>query len=91
MDYYTYIAVFTPLAVVLQMAFLYDTWRLRDRLTSYFQAVVAVVIAYVCAMLWNTAWAALTAAAVGVLTLILGFWLAFGPDPHTDDDTSVHD
>ncbi|PZU02823.1 MAG: hypothetical protein DI630_06830 [Gordonia sp. (in: high G+C Gram-positive bacteria)] len=91
MDYYTYIVTLAPGAVVLQMAFLYDIWRLRDRLTSYFQSVIAVVIAYVCAMLLDTVWASLTAVVVAVLTLILGFWLAFGPDPHTDDDTSVHE
>ncbi|WGJ88231.1 hypothetical protein [Gordonia sp. SMJS1] len=90
-----YLAVTALTAVVAQIAFLHDIWRLRGRVGSYTVSAIAVLITAMCASLLDSVWASVTAFVVGVLTVALGFWLAFGPDPHTDADTPtdipIHD
>lgn len=54
---------------------------------SYAASAIAVLITAMGASLLDSVWASVAAFVVGVLTVVLGFWLAFGPDPHTDADT----
>ncbi len=84
-----YLAVTALTAVVAQVAFLHDIWRLRGRVGSYTVSAIAVLITAMCASLLDSVWASVTALVVGALTVALGFWLAFGPDPHTDDDADT--
>ncbi|PKZ63556.1 hypothetical protein CYJ73_21060 [Gordonia terrae] len=79
-----------PLAVAAQIAVLYTSWRLRGRVGSYLVSTIAVLIAAVCVTWLGSAWEALVTAVVAVISVVVGFWLAFGPGPLSTDDRPFH-